>query len=326
VCGIQAEILLAGSIPNPPRPPLQAISQTDTAQGLARWHAEELASLNLLVPNVDMATGCSPANLPGGPPSVEAQTLSHRILALLLSSRLVDIEDLRIRHTPSSVDTTLGDSEAMAEDEEVDAPRQATIAYWTLYPSIHVLSLSGSAALFSAAWAALVAALRDVRLPRAWWDEDVQAVLCSDLVAEAKRLRLRGCPVISTWGVFVGSPSRLSAEEHADETVERSDEKEKPRSSEVMGMLEQGRPVVNGRRAWLLADPDGFEDPLCVETVTVIVDCSDIEGSAVKNRTRILKIEKSGGGVVRREEMGALVQMAELRWKEWDEVLNACQR
>jgi len=258
---------------------------------------------------------------------MEAQILSHRILALLLSSRLVDIEDLRIRHTPSSVDTTLGDSEAMAEeDEEVDAPRQETVAYWTLYPSIHVLSLSGSAALFSAAWAALVAALRDVRLPRAWWDEDVQGVLCSDLVAEAKRLRLRGCPVVSTWGVFVGSPSQLGAEKHADETVERSNQKEKPRSSKMMGMLEQGRPVGNGRRAWLLADPDGFEDPLCVEIVTVVVDCSDIEGSAVKNGTRILKIEKSGGGVVRREEMGMLAQMAELRWREWDEVLNACQR
>ncbi|KLJ10982.1 hypothetical protein EMPG_13727 [Blastomyces silverae] len=48
----------------------------------------------------------------------------------------------------------------------------------------------------------MVAALRDTRLPKAWWDMDSEMVLCSDDVGEARPLRLRGLPIASSFGVF----------------------------------------------------------------------------------------------------------------------------
>lgn len=267
VCGIQAEILLASAIPNPPR------NATDP---------ETLAALNILVPNVDLATGCSPAHLPGagGPPSSEAQTLSQRLLALLLSSKLIDLEDLRIKHTPKLSEN----------NEEGEAPQEQTVAYWTLYISVHVLSLSGSRSLFDAAWAALIAALRNTRLPSAWWDPDLESVVCSDQVSQARSLNLRGQPVAATWAIFITSKSQANP-------------------STTSG----GHELGDGRCAWTLADPDGFEDPLCQESVTVVVDCS--------NGSRLLKIEKHGGTVVGKEMMTSLVQAAQGRWKQWIAIL-----
>lgn len=267
VCGIQAEILLASDIADPPRN--------------ASNH-EALSALSLLVPNVELATGCSPSHLPGagGPPSTEAQTLSHRLLTLLLSSRLVELEDLRIKHTP-----TIGEMEDGASEST-----EKTVAYWTLYASVHVLSLSGSRSLFDAAWAALLAALRDVRLPRAWWDSDVESILCSDRVSEARRLNLRGLPISATWGVFVAAQPQTRTE-----------------------IATGGHEVKDDRRAWLLADPDDFEDPLCKEGVTIVVDCS--------NGVRLLKIEKHGGAIVGKDQMAELLAGAKSRWEQWNGVL-----
>lgn len=267
VCGVQAEILLASTIPDAPR------NATDS---------ETLAALNLLVPNVDLATGCSPAHLPGagGPPSTEAQTLSQRLLALLLSSKMVDLEDLRVKHTPKLTET----------DEEAAAPQEQTIAYWTLYISVHVLSLSGSRSLFDAAWAALMAALRSTRLPSAWWDTDLESVICSDQISEARSLNLRGQPIAATWAIFITSKSQSN-----------------PSASSG------GHRLTDGRCAWSLADPDGFEDPLCQESVTVVVDCS--------NGVRLLKVEKHGGTVVGKEMMADLFQAAQSRWKQWTAIL-----
>lgn len=275
VCGIQAEILLAKDIADPPR-------QED-----AEFTAEdELARLQLLVPNVELATGCSPAHLPGGPPSSEAQTLAARLNSLLHSSRLVDLSDLKIRYTPPKLD----------DDEE---PQEQTVAYWTLYASIHVLSLSGSASLVDVCWGALLAALRDVRLPRAWWDADVERVVASDEAAEARRLGLRGAPVACTWGVFGAGRGQLGMQLGQGQGQEQ----------------EQEGKGEDGSRAWVLADPDDFEDALCRETVTVTVDGSG-------GKMKILRIEKTGGSVVGAGEMRGLVAAAAERWKEWATVLG----
>ncbi|MBE7181125.1 MAG: hypothetical protein INR71_07950, partial [Terriglobus roseus] len=64
-------------------------------------------------------------------------------------------------------------------------------------------------------------------------------------------------------------------------------------------------------REWVLADPDDFEEGLCGESVTVTVD-----GEAVR------RIEKSGGTVVDRDGMRAVVAMARERWKELAGILK----
>ena len=275
VCGIQSEILLAHDIADPPR-------------GCSA--GEELARLQLLVPNVELATGCSPGHLPGGPPSGEAQVLVQRVNGLLHSSGIVDVEDLKIKYTrPTSQED---------EDEDENEERTETVAYWTLYASIHVMSLSGSSSLIDVAWAALVSALQDVKLPRAWWDADLERVICSDRVDETRRLQLRGLPICCTWAVFVAGKSQIGMQD-AD-----------AQNDKTTGL----KTLKDGSKAWLLADPDDFEDPLCRETVTLTVDAST-------GMTKVLRLEKSGGAVLGVQDIRDLVGSATQRWKEWADVM-----
>lgn len=271
VCGVRGEILLASDIPNP-HPPTTSPSDDDTADDSA-----ELPSLNLLVPNLELSTGCSPAHLPGNPPSTLAQSLSQRILSLLHETRLIRAQDLRILYEPPPTPD---------DDEMPDVPpRVETKAYWTLYIDVLFISLDGNA--FDAAWGAVLAALRDTVLPRAWWEPDLEMVLCSDVAAEAGRLRLRGLPVAATFAVF--SP-------------------------------EEGKARARGEgKAWLLSDPDTLEEDLCGEQVCVVVDAESADGG------RIRKIEKSGGGVISRGSMREVVGRAEERWREWHSALVEAQ-
>lgn len=270
VCGVRGEILLASDIPQPPLPP----SGHDGEES----EGNELAELGLLVPNLELATGCSPAHLPGNPPSVLAQSLTQRILTLLHTARLIGLEDLRIWHQPPDT----------ATDGEDDEPHKPVVkAYWTLYIDILFISLDGNP--FDAAWGAVMAALRDTLLPHAWWDIDRAAILCDDAVSKARKLSLRAWPVASTFAVF------------------------EPRAQLGIGAAkDKGRE----KKAWVLADPDSFEEGLCRETVTVVVD---VEGG----RTKILAVEKVGGGVVGVAEMRTIFGMAEARWREWKGVLGS---
>ena len=112
VCGVSGEILLASEVPHPPN---------------GETLKEDLVEhLGLLVPNVELSTGCSPACLPGNPPSNSAQSLSWRIGSLLHASSLVNPKDLTISYTePKSAD--------MGPDEE---PNTVVKAYWALYIDI----------------------------------------------------------------------------------------------------------------------------------------------------------------------------------------------
>jgi len=192
------------------------------------------------------------------------------------------VDDLRILYTPPK----------MQDDVQEITPETQTIAYWTLYISVHVLSLSGGSSLIDAAWAAMLAALRDVRLPHAIWNPDLMVVVCSDQVEQARKLKLSTTPVCCTWGIFVAKKTELS----------------QAGVSAPQGCKE----LEDGRRAWILADPDAFEDPLCLETVTIIVD-------AAWGRSKLLKMEKSGGDVLSIKDIKGLMRGAEERWK----VLNA---
>ena len=263
--------------------------------------AHTIATLNLLVPNLELQTGCSPAHLPGAPPSALAQSLSHRVLTLLRIAALVPLPQLQIWHRPDHIPSktpanTSADTMVVREEEEEDddegssAPRATVKAFWVLYIDVLFLSLDGGA--FAGAWAAVLAALRDTALPRAWWDAERGAVVASAVGAEARKLVLRGWPVVGTFGVFEGGGQDGGGNGSG-------------------GGGEGGEGKSKG--PWILADPDDFEEGLCAETVTVVVDG---EGRGV------LRVEKGGGGAVGVQEMRACVEMVRGRVGEWREVLG----
>ncbi|KAL1304828.1 hypothetical protein AAFC00_003755 [Neodothiora populina] len=262
VCGIRPEILRAADIPHPYR----SISGDEPREQVQK-DSQEVEQLGLLVPNLELSTGCSPAHLPGNAPGTLAQSLTQRILSLLHISRLVDGDSLRIQYQSPATDDDLPDA----------PPPIVTKAYWTLYIDILFISLDGNP--FDAAWAAVLAALDNTKLPKAWWDADREMVLCSDTASEAQPLNLRGLPVASTFAVFT------TASHHK----KRGDAEN-----------------------WVLADPDGFEDELCNERVTVVTN----------GDKQILRIEKNGGGFTSKDTMGGIVSRAQDRWAEWKSVLT----
>jgi exosome complex component RRP43 len=234
----------------------------------------EAKELDLLVPNIELATGCSPAFMPGQPPSTLAQSLSTRVYSLLHSSRLVDGEDLRIWY--QQPDLSKQDRIDYEEPETVDPEVKA---FWTLYIDILFISLDGNP--FDAAWAAVVSALSDVRLPKATWDPDSEMILCDDSLAESRKLRLKGLPIAVTALVF-----------RAKEQAQGGDTK-----------------------YWILVDPDTFEEGMCDESITVVVDDGGGE-------TKLLGVSKSGGTIVGREEMKQIVSLAGTRWREMCHLLR----
>lgn len=257
VCGVRGEILLASHIPHPP-------SEHATDGAL-------LEELGLIVPNVELSTGCSPAHLPGNPPSSIAQSLSYRVLSLLHSSNAIGCADLQIKYTEPHTDDEVPDEE----------PKVVTKAYWTLYIDILCLSLDGNA--FDAAWLAVVAALQDTVLPRAWWDADREAVVCSPLVSESHKLSLRRLPLSSTFGVF-STASHLKRREES--------------------------------MSWILADPDDSEEQVCDETVTIVLM------SGTGNARTVVRIEKNGGRHVSKDAMVECIRSADARCSDLESALR----
>ncbi|KOS20714.1 Exosome complex component rrp43 [Escovopsis weberi] len=247
ICGVRGETILTRHIPN---------FREDNTQ-------TELADYDLLVPNIELATGCAPPFLPGVPPTTLAQTLSTRLYSLLHSSKLVQPADLRIWHKRPAEKPVAGDDDDDDQDngmEEGDSEgdddcegKEHVVAYWVLYIDIFFISFDGNA--FDAAWAAVLAALRDTKLPRARYDPDRELVLCSR--ADPRPLTIEKTPIACTAVVFMGK------ETDAD---------------------------LDGKH-WLLADPDTLEESLCKEGVTVVVDCTG--GS-----TQMLSVSKHGGTVL----------------------------
>ena len=240
ICGVRGETILTTNIPN------YRASNKDS----------ELKDYDLLVPNIELATGSAPQFLPGGPPTTLAQTLSTKLFSLLHSTGVVGADDLRISYKrPSEVEPIEDEGDAAAMDEAADDDNESdgkleVVAYWVLYIDIFFISFDGNP--FDAAWAATLAALRDTKLPKARFDPDRELVVCSR--QDPKPLTLIGSPVACTAVVFTGK--------------------------------ETDRPTEG--RYWLLVDPDTLEESLCDESVTVTVDCTG--GS-----TKILAISKHGG-------------------------------
>ncbi|OAX77586.1 hypothetical protein ACJ72_08113, partial [Emergomyces africanus] len=276
----------------------------------------EIRAFNLLVPNLSLSTGCAPSIAPSAAPSALAQSLSHKLLSLLHTTRLVRASDLRILHHPPDLTHITATSSSASEPQESNLQQPETKAFWTLYIDVLIISHAGNP--FDAAWGAMVAALLDTRLPKAWWDMDNEMVLCSDDVAEARPLRLRGLPIASSFGVFeadggegwrIPMPAGKVVEVNVDSSIDS--EKEKLRAAGTSGHHGGGRPS-----RWILADLDAFEESLCMERVCVLVD-KDSRG-----KVKILKLEKNGGLAVGRREVKKMVELAAGRWEEWRELLG----
>ncbi|KAK3330546.1 ribosomal protein S5 domain 2-like protein [Apodospora peruviana] len=284
VCGVRGEILPVTSIPQYRPTTSYNTAEEERSAGLGRG---ELRDYDLLVPNIELATGCAPQFLPGVPPTTLAQTLSTRVYSLLHSCKIVDPAAVRIWYHPSKVLSAGDEDEKVDDDDDNDGDngdeeerrtKPQLMAYWVLYIDLLFVSLDGNP--FDAAWAAVLAALRDTKLPEARWDPDLETVVCESKKAPMA-LQITGVPVACTAAVFL-------EKEHAE-----------------LG----GKQKKN--RHWILLDPDRLEAELCQEVVTVVVDCEDGSGE-----TRIKSIEKQGGTVIGRELMRGFVGVAEQRWKE----------
>ena len=244
VCGVRAEILPVTEIPSyrvnkPFTSPDQQPDSTNDEQ--------EIWLHNLLVPNIELATGCSPLHPANTAPSVEAQSISQRLLSLLRSSRPVKLSDLEICHHS---EPTLSAHEA-AELGIVQSDEPELKGYWVLYIDLVCLSHGGTGSVFDAAWLAMYAALKDTILPKASWNVDEKQIFCSADVEEARRLELRSMPVALSFGMFVAEKRSVPDE----------DERE--------------------RGKVLLVDLDSFEEESVSERGCVVVDVED-EGLMMK--------------------------------------------
>ncbi|KAJ5612123.1 hypothetical protein N7510_005317 [Penicillium lagena] len=327
VCGVRAEILRTEDIAS------WSVSRTSTEASNKRRRLAELnekpnekyedtaaddeddrahiEDLNLLVPNLSLSTGCAPGFTPGAPPSALAQSLSHQLLSLLHSTRLVRAEDLRIWYQPPSLGPE--ELERHNDDEQMDVDSNPSggvedhknreiKGFWVLYIDVMIISLAGNP--FDAAWASVLAALRDTKLPRSWWDVDSEMILCSDNVSEASKLSLRGLPVASSFCVFEADAAagwRAVVIPDAEEQKARSQKK-------------------GSQQRWILADPDGYEENLGQERVCVVVD----KEKGGKGKTVVLKMEKHGGWTVDSDELRQLVNISARRWDEMKRILDQC--
>ncbi|KAK6224274.1 exosome complex exonuclease RRP43 [Colletotrichum tabaci] len=266
ICGVRAETILAADIPN-----FRTAANLDETKS-----GSELKDYDLLVPNIELATGCAPQFLPGVPPTTLAQTLSTRVYSLLHSSKLVDPEDLRIWYTRPAESAEAEDDD---DDDKMDGDAEksgegekAVMAYWVLYIDIFFISFDGNP--FDVAWTAILAALRDTTIPIARWDPDREMVICSR--DEPKPLTLHGFPVACTAGVFAEK-----------ETTDRP----------------------SAGKFWTLVDLDTLEESLCDEQITAVVDRSGGD-------TKVLSISKHGGTVLQPQLIREFVGVAERRWEQ----------
>jgi len=123
-----------------------------------------------LVPNIDLPAICSPKFKPG-PPTEEAQVLSDRLNEALVASGVVSLTSLCIH------------------------PGKAV---WVLYVDATCINYNGNA--FDATLIAMVAALKNTRLPEATYNEESGRTTCSGKVQVP--LQIARAPVSMSFGIF----------------------------------------------------------------------------------------------------------------------------
>ncbi|KAJ5724273.1 3' exoribonuclease family protein [Penicillium malachiteum] len=297
VCGIVAEQIYTSEVPSwdvsqasvsaNKRRRLASSGKTlldndeETDQAYENEDIRHIEDRCLLVPNVTMNTGCTPGYVPGAPPSEDEQTISNNLLGLLRSTRMIQAEDLRIWYQPPNLDAGESDSSNETQLPELKA-------FWVLHIDIMVMSYGGN--IFDAAWTALVAALRHVTIPYAWWDVDKEIVLCSDDASKAHKLSLREMPTSCMFSIFEPQPCPASQDD-----VTR-------------GSLGEGW--------WIFADPDGYEESVCEENVWCVVS-KDKNG-----KTRVYRAQNVGGSTVDSEIMHNLLQISAKKWEDMKNIID----
>ncbi|EGO01276.1 hypothetical protein SERLA73DRAFT_179422 [Serpula lacrymans var. lacrymans S7.3] len=126
-----------------------------------------------LVPNLDLPAMCSSKFKPG-PPTEEAQVLSDRLNQALVMSGVISLSSLCI-HSGRSV--------------------------WTLYVDATCINYAGNA--FDATLLAMVAALKNTRIPQASFDEESGRTVCSR--KNRVPLTLSRFPTSASFGIFDAS-------------------------------------------------------------------------------------------------------------------------
>ena len=300
VTGVRAEILRVQDIPNVPKVvkewrPQGKIdgdqnginrSTENTPLRMTKGVAEidEIELLGLVVPNVELSTACPPRS--GGAPGPLAQSLTQRILNLLQYASLIRVDDLRITYPLPN----LADSDAVAAaSEALEASNDVqTVAFWVLYIDIIFISVDG--AVFDTAWAATIAALQNVLLPQAKWDPDLNNVICDTSSSNARKLEIHRMPMSLSFVAFQVTNSGLGS------------------NYDVVGDDDANIKDSN----YILADPDSFEETVCDESLTLVIDREN-------DKTTILSFEKYGGSSIDTKDIDQLVTVAERRWNDWHE-------
>ncbi|WWD20524.1 hypothetical protein CI109_105000 [Kwoniella shandongensis] len=162
-----------GSISTAHGSSLVRLGDTTMVCGIKAEIAEPSASTpneGYIVPNIDLPA-LSSSRFKPGPPGDEAQTFSNWLNDLLVSSRTIPLSSLVI------------------------APGKAA---WVIYIDVVCINYDGNA--FDAAVLAVMAALKNARLPRAKYDEDSGKTICSR--TERHPLQLGRIPLSCSYGIF----------------------------------------------------------------------------------------------------------------------------
>ncbi|KAK6348749.1 hypothetical protein TWF730_009522 [Orbilia blumenaviensis] len=158
VCGIRGEILTIAPGDDPSRFESYNGSPTSAIHACGSRGAGGASWGGLVVPNVELSTGCS-KKYPLGPPGGLAQTLSDQLHELVNVTKLVSLDSLRIYD---------GDNDTTS--------KMKIKGYWSLYIDVLCISLDGN--ILDAAWYAIVAALKSSKLPFASWNQIEERVFC----------------------------------------------------------------------------------------------------------------------------------------------------
>ncbi|RVD86696.1 uncharacterized protein DFL_004959 [Arthrobotrys flagrans] len=183
VCGIRGEILTVAPGDDPSRFESYHSSPTSATHACGSRGAGGASWGGLIVPNVELSTGCS-KKYPLGPPGGLAQTLSDQLHELINVTKLVSLDSLRIY------------------DGDGDGGITSTTkikGYWSLYVDVLCISLDGN--ILDAAWYAIVAALKSSRLPLASWNQTEERIFCDASLYHPISLR-QSLPFTTTFALI----------------------------------------------------------------------------------------------------------------------------
>ncbi|KAJ6262120.1 hypothetical protein Dda_2925 [Drechslerella dactyloides] len=278
VCGIRGEILTLA--PGDDYAAFESYhhSQNPATYGCGSRGSGGASWGDLVVSNLEMSTGCS-KKYPLGPPGSFAQTLSDQIQELIRVSKLIDLTSLRI----------------YAQDETMESSRRPIKGYWSLYIDLLCISLDGN--LLDAAWYAIVAALRSLKLPLAAWNPIEERIFCDRSSFHPISLR-HNIPLVAT---FILVPVTRPPEDAGPEDPARH------------------------RDDIVLNDPDAFEEDEANETLTIM--CTSINETEGKDtgshetRVRVERIEKIGERKLGKPQLRECVDLATQKFAHFMKVL-----